>query len=127
MASFLTFISSAFWHGYYLSYYLTFILLYCYQNACAKLEKRGLYDWINKNKFLIPLASIFNNLTFESIGIIFFSLELEKAVIGLKNMRYYPLIVVFGLYIITKFMKIPKNPVDATKKIEKKEKEKKVE
>ena len=129
LASFLTFISSAFWHGYYLTYYLTFTLLYCYQNACVKLDKKGLYDWIHKNKFLIPFASIFNNLTFESIGIIFFSLEWDKAVIGIKNMRYYPLIVVFGLYIITKFMKIPKNPVNATKKIEqkKKEKEKKVE
>ena len=124
MASFLTFISSAIWHGFYLTYYLTFFLLYCYQNACVVIEKVGIYDWIDKRPYIKPIASIFNCLAFETLGIFFFNLEWDKAMIGLRNMRYYPLFSNFGLFVITKFIKVPKKKVEKPKT---EEKEKKIE
>ena len=117
LSSFLTFISSAIWHGFYLTYYITFFLLFCYESACDVLEKIGFYNWIKERKILIPLASVLNNLAFETIGVMFFNLEWKKALIGLKNMRYYPLIVILGLFIFTRFIKVPKKPKKDEKKI----------
>ena len=106
IASFCTFISSAVWHGYYLTYYITFGLLYFYQSSSAVLNKIGFYDWIYKTKFLIPIASIFNGLAFETIGIFFFNLKWDKAIIGARNMKYYPFISIMGLYFITQFISL---------------------
>ena len=108
LASFLTFISSAIWHGFYLTYYLTFILLFFYQSSADVFDKVGVYKWINETKFLLPLASVLNGLAFETIGIFFFNLYWDKAVIGAKNMRYFPIIYIMGLFVISKFIKVPK-------------------
>lgn len=122
MASLLTFLSSAIWHGFYLTYYLTFGLLFFYQSGSYVLDKLGFYEWIYKTKFLIPIASIFNGLAFETIGIFFFNLTWDKAMLGAKNMKYYPIISIMGLYFISKMFKIPKE-----KKKEKKTENKKLE
>ena len=131
LASFFTFICSAIWHGFYLTYYLTFFLLFCYQDSCVVLEKLGFYDFIYKHKILMPFASVINNLAFETLGIFFFNLEWDKAMIGLKNMRYYPLIFILGLFVFTKSIKVPKKPKDGQKpkdeKLEKVEKMEKIE
>ena len=108
LSSFLTFISSAIWHGFYLTYYLTFVLLYFYQSSADVFDKIGLYNWIYKTKFLMPLASVLNGLAFETIGIFFFNLYWDKAVIGARNMRYFPIIYIMGLFVISKFIKVPK-------------------
>ena len=51
--------------------------------------------------------------------------------IGLKNMRYYPLIFILGLFVFTKSIKVPKKPKDGQKpkdeKLEKVEKMEKIE
>ena len=126
LASFLTFISSAIWHGYYLTYYITFILLFFYQSSTTVFDKIGVYDWIIKTKFLIPLASILNGLAFETIGIFFFNLTYDKAYIGAKNMKYFPFVYILGLYIISKMIKVPKKPKKESKLVdENKEKESK--
>ena len=128
LASFLTFVSSAIWHGFYVTYYITFFLLFFYESACDVLEKIGFYKWIYKTKVLIPLISILNNLSFETIGVMFFNLEWKKALVGLRNMRYYPLIVILGLYVFTRFIKVPKKQKKEEKKDDEKEKKaKKVE
>ena len=119
LASFLTFISSAIWHGFYLTYYLTFGLLYFYQSSADVFDKIGVYKWIYETKFLMPLASILNGLAFETIGIFFFNLYWDKAIIGARNMRYFPIVYIMGLFVISKFIKVPKK--------EKKEKAAKIE
>ena len=125
IAGLCTFISSAVWHGFYLTYYLTFGLLFFYQSASAVLNKLEFYDWIRKTKFLLPIASIFNGLAFETIGIFFFNLKWDKAMIGAKNMKYYPVISIIGLYIITKMIKVKKVKKDSKKKDEIKENKRK--
>jgi len=124
LSSLLTFMASAIWHGYYWTYYFTFISIYFYQSGCLIFDKVGLYDWIYKTKFLIPLASVFNALVFETVGVLFFNIEWSKGLVGLKNMRYYPIFVCLGTFIISKLIKVPKKD-DKSKKII--EKEKKVE
>jgi lysophospholipid acyltransferase len=126
LSSFLTFISSAIWHGYYLTYYVTFILLFFYQSSTTVFDKIGVYKWIIKTKYLIPLASVLNALAYETIAIFFFTLAWDKALIGARNMRYYPFIYIFGLYIISKMIKIPKQPKNKPK-INDEKKEKKAE
>lgn len=108
LASFLTFISSAIWHGFYFTYYLTFVLLYFYQSSAEVFDKIGLYQWIKRTKFLLPLSSVLNGIAFETIGIFFFNLYWDKALIGLRNMRYFPIIYIMGLFFISKLFKVPK-------------------
>ena len=115
LASFLTFISSALWHGFYLTYYLTFVLLYFLQSSAFVFNKIKLYDWIRKTKILVPIASILNGLAFETLGVFFFNLKWKDAMIGAKNMRYYPFIYIIGLYIISLFIKVPKVKKDVQK------------
>ena len=82
-------------------------------------DKIGLYNWIYKTKYLIPFASIFNSLAFEMAGIFFFNLEWGKALIILKNMRYSPFIIFGGLFIISKFIKVPKkSKIESKKNVE---------
>ena len=123
LSSLLTFISSAIWHGFYLTYYLTFLLLYFYQTSAEVFDKIGVYKWIYRTKFLMPLASILNGIAFETIGIFFFNLYWNKALIGLRNMRYYPIIYIMGLFFISKMIKVPKRKKEKeekTKNVDKK-------
>ena len=116
LSSFLTFISSAIWHGFYLTYYLTFLLLYFYQTSAEVFDKIGIYKWIYRTKFLLPLASILNGIAFETIGIFFFNLYWDKALIGLRNMRYFPIIYIMGLFFISKLIKVPKRKKEKEEK-----------
>ena len=125
LASLLTFVSSAVWHGFYLTYYLTFGLLFFYHSGSTVFDKLGVYQWIIDTKFLLPLASIFNGLAFETIGIFFFNLKWDKALIGARNMKYYPIVSIMGLYLLSKFFKVPKEEKKKPVKIEEKISEKK--
>ena len=106
LANFVTFILSAIWHGYYLNYYLTFFLLYCYKTSADILGKLKVYEWIYQRPYLKPFATIFNCLAFETLGIIFWNLEWEKAYTGLKNIKFYPIVVILTLYITTTIINI---------------------
>ena len=116
LSSLLTFISSAIWHGFFLTYYLTFLLLYFYQTSAEVFDKIGIYKWIYRTKFLLPLASILNGIAFETIGIFFFNLYWDKALIGLRNMRYFPIIYIMGLFFISKLIKVPKRKKEKEEK-----------
>jgi hypothetical protein len=128
LANFITFICSAIWHGFYLTYYLTFFFLYCYKTSGDMLDKLKVYEWIYKRPYLKPFAALFNFLVFDTLSIIFLNLEWDKALLGLKNIRFYPIIVILGLYIFTSFIKIPKEKREKPKEVEEKiKREKKVE
>ncbi len=73
------------------------------------------------------MTSVLNNLAFETIGVMFFNLEWKKAVIGLRNMRYYPLVVILGLLVCTRFVKVQKKQKKDEKKVnDEKEKSEKI-
>ena len=120
LANFITFICSAIWHGFYLTYYLTFFFLYCYKTSGDMLDKLKVYEWIYKRPNLKPFAVLFYFLVFDTLSIIFLNLEWDKALLGLKNIRFYPIIVILGLYIFTSFIKIPKEKREKPKEVEEK-------
>ena len=95
------------------------VLLYFYQSGSYVFDKLGLYDWIRKTKFLIPIASIFNGLAFETIGIFFFNLTWDKALIGARNMKYYPIISIMGMFVLSKMFKVPKDKKKTDKVVNK--------
>ena len=108
-------------------FYLLFNFCFAtfYQSSAEIFDKLGLYKWIYKTKFLLPLASVLNGIAFETIGIFFFNLYWDKAVIGLRNMKYFPIIYIMGLFFISKMFKVPKK--NKAKEEEKKNVDKKVE
>ena len=89
------------------------------------LDKLKVYEWIYKRPYLKPFAALFNFLVFDTLSIIFLNLEWDKALLGLKNIRFYPIIVILGLYIFTSFIKIPKEKREKPKEVEEKEKKRK--
>ena len=103
---FVTFFFNAIWHGFYLSYYLSFLLLFCYKDACDILLRNGIYKKINQNRILVFIVSMLGGVIFESIGIIFFNLEWDISIVGLKNVYYFPCIIILGLYIINNLLVI---------------------
>ena len=92
------------------------MLLYFYQTSAEVFDKIGVYKWIYRTKFLLPLASILNGIAFETIGIFFFNLYWDKALIGLRNMRYFPIIYIMGLFFISKMIKVPKRKKEKEEK-----------
>ena len=127
LAGFLTFIASAFWHGFYITYYITFSLLYFYKTSCEVFEKVGIYDFIERHKVLIPIASVFNSLVFCGTGVIFFNVEWDKVITGIRNVRYYPIITIIILYIISIILNLSIKKEKKDTKIEIKKETKKVE
>ena len=104
----ITFVFSAFWHGYYASYYLTFILLFFLMNGNGILIKIGFYDYIRKNRFLTVLVSVWTAIVFSSIGIYFYNLEWYKVIGVTINLKYFNFIVIAFYNSLRFFIKVPK-------------------
>ena len=67
LASLITFMISAFWHGFYYTYYIFFFLFFIYQNANEKIDKLGLYTYLRSDPKLFLLKTpfwIFNQFQF---------------------------------------------------------------
>lgn len=108
LAQMITFVFSAFWHGYYASYYLTFILLFFFMNGNGILIKIGFYDYIRKNRFLTVLVSVWTAIVFSSIGIYFYNLEWNKVIGVTINLKYFNFIVIAFYNSLRFFIKVPK-------------------
>jgi len=112
LAQMITFIFSAFWHGFYSSYYITFLLLFFLMNGNGTLIKLGFYDYVRKNYFLMVIVSIWTAIVFSSIGIFFYNLNWDKAIYSTLNMNFFPFITV-GIYNCFRFVfKVPKKKVN---------------
>ena len=104
LASLITFMISAFWHGFYYTYYIFFFLFFIYQNANEKIDKLGLYTYLRSDPKLFLLKTpfwIFNQFMCNALGTIIFNLRWELFVQFLKNTYYSPIILVFLLYLGT--------------------------
>ena len=108
LAQMITFVFSAFWHGFYTSYYISFVLLFFLMNGNGNLIKLGFYDYVRKSYFLMVIVSIWTAIVFSSIGIYFYNLHWDKAVNSTLNMNFFPFISV-GIYNCVKFVfNVPK-------------------
>ena len=127
MAAFITYFFSAIWHGFYPSYYISFFVIYLFEQNGLFLNEVGFYDYVEKHYFMWPLTSLkttfFNNM----IGSIFYCLEIGTTKEILIN--YYGLPVnaniiffIFTIFYRKLYMK-KKKKVDDKDKLKDKETE----
>jgi len=99
-ASNITFMVSAFWHGFYPMYYWVFILLFMIQQISKAFYKLGpMFKWIPA-PIAYVLRWVLTNFFFEFTGVPFGLLDFKRAHIFYKTWNYIPLIVLFGTYIL---------------------------
>lgn len=133
IASFCTYGLSAIWHGFYPSYYVSFLMIYLFEQDGIFLNEVGFYKMVERNKILWPLialkTSFFNNI----IGSIFYCLEIgttKQILINYKGLPANAVIIfyVFSLVYRYTFMKKGKEKIEKVRELkEKDEKTKKVE
>ena len=113
----MTFIGSAIWHGYYPTYYFTFMCLYLYQFGNEPLDRVGFYKYAEKNIVLNIVMRFLVQLMFNMIGIPFFNLEFGLFIQYLINTHFLIVFMVIIWYSCIYWVKIPKKD---SKKVEEK-------
>lgn len=108
LSSLLTFIVSAIWHGYYPTYYFTFLSLYLLQSGNESLVKVGFYDYIEDKWYLKVIMSITTQLMFDGVGIAFFNLRWGMFIQSLINLKCFYLFMILGVYSLKYIIKVPK-------------------
>lgn len=102
-AAFCSYALSAIWHGFYPSYYVSFLMIYLFEQDGIFLKDIGFYALCEKYKILIPFAALkttfFNNI----IGSIFYCLELGTTKEILINYKGLPANAIIYFYIFTLF------------------------
>ena len=136
LASFITYIFSSIWHGFYPSYYLNFFLIYLFEQNSLFLDRFGFYKFVDENKIMWPLVSLKSTFFNDSIGAFFYCLESGAVKQIMINFYGLPVYVTIGFFIFTviyniffgekKIKKIAQeNSIDKEKVEKKIEKEKK--
>lgn len=141
VAAFCTYGLSAIWHGFYPSYYVSFVMIYLFEQDGIFTNEIGFYKWVENYKILWPLValktSFFNNI----IGSIFYCLGIGTTKQVLINYKGLPANAIVGFYVFTliyRFLFMKKKKDEKKKELIKdnkdikenniiKEKEKKVE
>jgi len=109
-SSFITFVCSAIWHGFYKCYYYFFISFYFLQQSSEILNKIGFYEKLKKSNFTHKIIwSIIIQSIVNSVSSIFFILKEDIVNIYLKNVYYFPFISVLFLYLFSQSIKIKNN------------------
>ena len=134
VAAFCTYGLSAIWHGFYPSYYVSFFMIYLYEQDGIFLNEIGFYKFVEKYMFLWPFVALKTTFFLNIIGSIFYCLEIGSTKQILINYYGLPATAVVSFYILTliyrlAFMKDKKKDKKENKKEinDKEEKNKKVE
>lgn len=104
LASLLTFITSAFWHGFYPVYYITFISFHIYQVANEVFDKKGFFTFVKKSIILRIITAIYTQTMFNLIGVLFFNLRWRLFVQTMKNFNWFMFIALGVMYVASKAM-----------------------
>jgi len=101
LASLVTFLVSAVWHGFYPKYYNFFFFIFLLENASDILEQRyNLYVWMDNQNFL--LKNLFRFLTsfiLSYVCIMFETEDLYSAYRIKKNFYYIPSIILLATFL----------------------------
>lgn len=113
IASFATFIFSAFWHGFYPSYYVSFFLVFLWEQSGEFLNEVGFYKYAEEHKFTWPFVVLKTVFFYNMIGSIFYCLEIGTTKEILTNFYGLPANAIIAFYICSliyrfTFMKKPK-------------------
>ena len=121
IAAFITYAVSAFWHGFYPSYYVSFFMVYLFEQDGLFLNAVGYYDYVDKYKLwfeptrnfrkkikelllptiLAPLTVLKTSFLNDIIGSIFYCLEIGTTREIFINYYGLPASAVLSFYILT--------------------------
>lgn len=134
IASFITYIFSSLWHGFYPSYYVSFLMYFFFEQDAAFLDEFGFYKYVDQNKFLWPIISLKTTFINDMIGSIFYCLEIGSTIQIFINYYGLPASAIIGFFILSlvyriifKKKKIRKDLDEGKIKEKEIEKEKKIE
>ena len=108
LSSLLTFVVSAIWHGYYPTYYFTFLSLYLLQSGNETLVKVGFYNFIENKWYLKVIMSILTQLMLDGVGVAFFNLRWGMFIQSLINLKFFYVFMILGVYSLQYIIKVPK-------------------
>ncbi len=110
MASLITFMVSAFWHGFYPIYYVFFFQFYILEQICEFLEKDyDLFRYMEGKNFLLNQAfSVLTQCFCNYLGIIFSAIDIENGYKFTKNMYFSPPILIGLIFIVLRNLHIKK-------------------
>ena len=108
-ASLITFILSAFWHGYYPMYYVFFFEFWILEQCCTMLEKKlGFYEKLDKSHFIIQQIVLAITMNLMNVfGLQFVLLLYSRNYLLCRNLYFIPHIFIVILYVfLTFFVKV---------------------
>lgn len=125
LATFVTYIFSSIWHGFYPSYYINFFLIYLYEQDSLFMDELGFYKFVDNHKIIWPLISLKTSFINDSVGAFFYCLESGSAKQILINYYGLPANVTIGFYLFMTiyrimFKKKKKKEINNKKEIEEK-------
>jgi lysophospholipid acyltransferase len=108
LASNLTFMVSAFWHGFYPSFYLCFFQLFLVQNV-----SKSIFTWKHAFKWIpeplaFPLRWVLTNMFTDYISCAFTILEVDKIYPFWSGMHFYVSIILSSLFFYFMFLGSPR-------------------
>jgi lysophospholipid acyltransferase len=106
LCTFVTFITSAFWHGFYLNYYIFFVHMFLIEQVCKFLhQKYNVFNTIKASGKFIP--KFFSWLIFLSFmayhGMCFTIHSIEGNLKFYKSFYFIPNIILFSMFIYGTF------------------------
>ena len=128
LASLITFMISALWHGFYPTYYIFFFVFFIYQTANEKFDKAGLYNWVNSHPnplIKIPFWLLAQYLV-NHLGTIIFNLKYEYFINFMISTKFLPFIIILILFVISLNIKVKKKDKKISEKNENEKNKKKL-
>ena len=101
IAAFCTYAISAIWHGFYPSYYISFAMIYLFEQDGIFLNEIGFYDLANKNIFIRIFAVLMTTFFYDIIGSIFYCLGIGTTKEILINYKGLPVNAIVSFYVFT--------------------------
>ena len=101
IAAFCTYILSAIWHGFYPSYYVSFFMIYLFEQDAIFLNDIGFYDLAEKNLLIKIFAVLKTTFFYDIIGSIFYCLEIGTTKEILINYKGLPVNAIVSFYVFT--------------------------
>jgi lysophospholipid acyltransferase len=100
IASLITFMISAIWHGFYPVYYLFFLFFYLIEQVATEVEQRGLVTYIEKAPFWQRLLyRIFLSSFLQFFGQCFAILRLSQNMNFFRAFYFVPNIILLSLFL----------------------------
>jgi lysophospholipid acyltransferase len=100
-ATLVTFMVSAFWHGFYPVYYFFFFQFFLLERISEILEDLGLFVYLERQNLVIKFFAKIAGMAFcNYLGIVFVLLTFENVYLFIRNMYFIPPIALVLVYVV---------------------------